>query len=95
MGDKYEGGQKDTLPVQMYGHDGDKSVRILTDEAGNVYTVDKDGMIIPKHDARKLIYTSGELTSVEYYVGGLTGTKVATLTLSYDSDGNLESVVRT
>lgn len=38
---------------------------------------------------------AGQIATVSYYVGGLSGTLVATLTLSYNSLNQLISVVRT
>jgi hypothetical protein len=49
--------------------------------------------LVPEfYDTIELGYTSGELTVVRYRLGA---TLVATLTLGYDGDGNLTSVVRT
>jgi len=45
-------------------------------------------------DAVDLTYTGNNLTTVEYYSGGLAGTLVATLTLAY-TGSRLDSVVRT
>jgi hypothetical protein len=45
-----EGAQIDTLPSQQYGWDGSKPVKIGADVDGNLYTVDKYGMLIPRHD---------------------------------------------
>lgn len=41
-----------------------------------------------------LTYTDGDLTKAEYYIGGSTGTKVATLTLAYTAHV-LQSVTKT
>jgi hypothetical protein len=47
------------------------------------------------YDSISLGYTGSDLTTVEYYVGGLAGTLVATLTLTYDvPGGKLIGVVR-
>ena len=51
--------------------------------------------LVPKEfDSIKLTYTGSDITKIEYYTGGLSGTLVATLTLSW-TDNNLISVVRT
>lgn len=55
-----------------------------------------NGMGIPAHDYIGNTYdVSANLTGVEYKLGGASGTTVATLVLTYDVDGNLESVTRT
>lgn len=53
------------------------------------------GLGIPAHDYISNTYTNGNLTGVVYKTGGAAGTTVATLTLTYDVDGNLETVTRT
>lgn len=51
---------------------------------------------IPSHDATDLTYNgSNQLTTVEYYSGGLAGTLVATMTLTYDGSGNVDTTVIT
>jgi|AACY02.2.fsa_nt_gi hypothetical protein len=52
------------------------------------------GLQIPPHDAINLGYTGSNLTTVEYKTGGSSGTVVATLTLAYDVDNNLTSIVK-
>ncbi len=52
------------------------------------------GMAIPSNDYIALGYTSGNLTSVTYKLGGSSGTTVATLTLAYDGSNNLTSVTK-
>jgi len=53
------------------------------------------GLSIPVHDYIALSYTAGKLTGVVYKNGGSGGTTVATLTLTYDGDGNLETITKT
>ena len=53
------------------------------------------GLGIPAHDYISNTYTNGNLTGVVYKTGGAAGTTVATLALTYDVDGNLETVTRT
>jgi len=51
--------------------------------------------LIPKQfDSIKLTYTGSNITKVEYFTDGVSGTVVATLTLVWTS-GNLISVERT
>ena len=50
--------------------------------------------LVPKEfDSIKLTYTSSHLTKIEYFINGISGTLVATLTLTW-TDNNLISVVR-
>lgn len=48
-------------------------------------------------DAIKVVTkdADGQPTQVEYYKGGLSGTLIATLDITYDVDGDLATVVRT
>jgi len=51
---------------------------------------------IPAHDFIQNTYDgSGNLTIVEYKLGGQMGTVVAVLTMTYDGSGNLLTVTRT
>jgi len=77
-----EGQQIDTLPIQMYGWDGSKPVRLGLDSLN-------PGFTLPKYDT---IETDSETrpTSVVYKNGGVT---VATLTITYSGGG--VSIVRT
>ena len=54
----------------------------------------QEGLQIPTYDYMLLGYTGGLLTSVQYKVGGSSGTVVATLTLGYDGSNNLTSVTK-
>lgn len=51
------------------------------------------GLDIPAHDYIAMTYTGSDLTGVVYKTGGVDGTTVATLTLTY-TDGNLTSVAK-
>jgi len=53
-----------------------------------------EGLDIPAYDSIVISYSSGLISSVYYLVGGVSGTLIATLTLSY-SGSNIISVVRT
>jgi hypothetical protein len=44
---------------------------------------------IPPHDAQDVTYTGANPTTIEYYVGGLAGTLVATQTLTYNGSNNV------
>lgn len=63
--------------------------------------VDVLNALIPEaYDSIALSYWSsgngaGQVETVQYYVGGLAGTLVATLTLNYNSAGQVSTVVRT
>ena len=51
---------------------------------------------IPAHDFINNTYdVDGNLTVVEYKLGGSAGTVVATLTMTYDATGNVLTVTRT
>lgn len=59
------------------------------------------GQLVPEiYDTISLTYynsgpASGEIQTASYYQGGLSGTLVATLILSYNGSGQISSVVRT
>jgi hypothetical protein len=58
------------------------------------------GLISVPYDSIALTYWAsgngvGQIETVQYYVGGLSGTLVGTLTLNYNSAANISSVVRT
>ena len=55
-----------------------------------------NGMGIPAHDHISNTYDiSNNLTNVVYKLGGAGGVIVATLVLTYDGSGNLETLTRT
>jgi hypothetical protein len=47
-----------------------------------------------EYDYLSMAYTGSNLTTVEYYLGGVSGVLQATLTLAYDGSNNLISVTR-
>ena len=53
------------------------------------------GLVPEAYDYILLAYNDGNVTSVAYKIGGAGGTTVATLTLTYTSNGDVESVTRT
>ena len=62
-------------------------------EDGNLSKI--PGLAIPIHDFIALSYEEGNLIQVVYKQGGSNGTIVATLSLSYDTNGNLISITKT
>ena len=64
-----------------------------TENKPAVRTFSINKLVPEEFDAMSLGYTSGDLTSVTYYIGGTSGTVVATLTLSY-SGGELNSITK-
>jgi len=86
-----------TQQVQIKGRDEAAFATLTSDGAKQRVDVSAllVGALVPTdYDAISLSYTSTNLTGVAYYVGGLAGSLVATLTLGY-SGANLTSVVRT
>lgn len=49
-------------------------------------------LVTVEHDAKTFVYTDGRLTAVQYRVGGLAGTIVATKNFTYDLAGVLTGV---
>jgi len=52
------------------------------------------GMFIPDHDYVSNTYTGSNLSQVEYRRGGATGTVVATLTMTYNVNDDIVTVVK-
>lgn len=52
------------------------------------------GLAVPRHDYVANTYTDGNLTSTVFKLGGSGGDTVATLTYTYDGDGNVLTVTR-
>ena len=69
-----------TKPSQIYGWDGAKPERILS-ESGAFFTVDKYGMIIPRHNKIVVDEASAPATTViTYYLATVErGTKTITV----------------
>lgn len=67
-------------------------VEIKNDSGNPIPTI--EGLAIPEHDYIDLSYTGSNLTGVVYKTGGSGGTTVATLTLAYDGNNNLTSVIK-
>jgi hypothetical protein len=53
------------------------------------------GLAIPEHDYVALAYSGSNLATVAYSQGGISGTVVAVLTLSYDGNGNVTGIAKT
>jgi len=70
----------------------DSEVEIKNDSGNPVPVV--TGLEIPAHDYIDMSYTGDNMTGVVYKTGGSGGTTVATLTLTYDGNGNLTSVTK-
>ena len=51
--------------------------------------------VIPTHDYVGMTYTNDNLTTLIYKNGGASGSTAATLTLAYNSGGNLLSITKT
>ncbi len=62
---------------------------VVTDERSPLATL--TGISIPAHDAIEMSYSGGVMSSVTYLQGGKT---VATLSMTYDENGNLIRVAR-
>jgi len=52
------------------------------------------GLFIPDHDYVSNTYTGTNLTQVEYRRGGATGEIVATLTMTYNVNDDIETVTK-
>jgi hypothetical protein len=52
------------------------------------------GLEVPAHDYIDMSYTGDNMTGVVYKTGGSGGTTVATLTLTYDGNGNITSLTK-
>ncbi len=52
------------------------------------------GMFIPDHDYVGNTYTGSNLTQVQYRRGGATGSIVATLTMTYNVNDDVVTVVK-
>jgi|GEM_PF-4731403 len=65
---------------------------VATDE---LHTKEQVGLVIDEHDFIDCGYdVNGNLTSAVYKTGGAGGATVATLTLTYDGSGNLDTVTK-
>lgn len=84
--------------TELAGTDGANIYRVAVDSDGSIHTASIAGQLVPKaYDAINISSydANGNPGAVEYYTGGLGGTLVATLTLTYDGSGNPLTVVRT
>ncbi|GAF99549.1 unnamed protein product, partial [marine sediment metagenome] len=65
------------------------------DAANPVPTQEQVGLVTDMFDYLDCGYAAGNLTSVVYKTGGAGGATVATLALTYDGSGNLDTVTKT
>lgn len=87
-------GLKDSASLQINPATEDKQDDIISEIQKLV------GFEIPEYDYIALTYVSGgagegEIQTVVYKTGGVSGTTVATLTLAYDSNDNISSITKT
>ena len=52
------------------------------------------GFAIPEHNYVSMTYTGTSLASITYKQGGASGTAVATLSLTYDGNGNVSTITK-
>lgn len=80
--------------------DGHQTLQHAYDDAKQAHRVLNLGSLVPEeYDYIALTYVTagngiGEIETVIYKTGGVSGTTVATLTLTYDSNDKLETVTR-
>lgn len=96
--DEHDLEEPKTKKVSIYGWDGEalQKRRIAVDSEGRLAL---SSLVPDEHDALLLTYVSagngvGEIETITYKSGGVSGTTVATLTLAYNSDDKLASVVK-
>ena len=66
-------------------------VKVDSDGQLNIVT----GLVPEAYDYIAISYTGDNLTGVVYKIGGVGGTTVATLVLTYDGSDNLETITKT
>jgi hypothetical protein len=83
----------------LIGRTLDSSTDSATVEQGvtsTPWSVAEQNVLVPEqYDYIELVHTNSLLTSAVYKLGGVAGTTVASLALTYDIDGNIETVTRT
>lgn len=83
----------------LIGRTLDSSTDSVTTEQGPASTpwlvAEQTGLVPEEYDYVDLGYTGALLTSVVFKTGGAGGTTVATLSLTYDANDNLDTVTRT
>lgn len=69
----------------------------VTVEQGTVpwITAEQNQLVPQQYDYIDLDYTGGLVTSAVYRQGGAAGTIVATLTITYTTDGCIDTITRT
>jgi len=63
--------------------------------ANPIPTLGQVGLVTNPYDYIDCGYVAGNMTSVVYKTGGAGGATIATLALTYDGDGNLDTVTKT
>lgn len=65
---------------------------LLVDDRSGRLMVQTDGFLRPTHDYKEFTHDEdGDLTGIEYHLGGPTGPVVGVETITYDEDGNIKS----
>jgi hypothetical protein len=87
--------------IQVQGSPSGSAIPIPITSAGGapLDVVVLNSLIPESYDSISMSYWAsgngaGQIETVQYYVGGLSGTLVATLTLNYNSSAQISSVVR-
>ena len=78
------------MVVKRIGGNTYSEVAVVADEP----LATTSGLGIPAHDHIANTYTGSNLTQTVFRAGGASGTVVATLTMTYDGNGNLLTVAR-
>ena len=76
----------------MIGFSGSNGAAVTVSPDNPLPTI--QGLAIPEHNYISLAYTGANPTTVVYKQGGAGGSTVATLTLTYDGNGNVLTVTR-
>lgn len=78
--------------VMPYGYDGTNAVALKVNSAGELMI---SSLVPEKYDYVDLTYTGTNPTTIVFKTGGVGGTTVATLTLTYDASNNPLTIART
>ena len=74
---------------------GSTGLMVVTQDHRSMNVANVNDLVPEARDAFQGTYDgSGNLTVAQFYVGGLTGMLIATLTMTYDGSGNLLTCVR-
>lgn len=79
---------------QLYDH-----IKVSTINGKPLITLDIGNLLrsfsIPTHDYLAASYTGDNLTTLVFKNGGANGSTAATLSLTYDANGNLSTITKT